>query len=159
MNLSDDEVEFLTQSNLIEGEDDNITQPALAWEFVKFQKHLTNQVIRKAHKVLMIDKDYPPPRGYYRNLAQINVRVGGRQGVDHSRVQLAMDHWLEHYQEWGWKLAHINFEKIHPFADGNGRIGRILMNWQRLQEDLPILIIHVGEEQQNYYQWFKTEAK
>jgi fido (protein-threonine AMPylation protein) len=156
MSLTDIEIEFLTQSNFIEGEDDNIDQAALAWEFVKMQKYLTNQVIRKAHKVLMIDKKYPPPRGYYRDVPQINVTVGGRSGVDHSRVKLAMDDWLEHYLEWGWKEAHIKFEKIHPFADGNGRIGRILMNWQRLKENLPILVIHEGQEQQDYYQWFRT---
>ena len=27
-------------------------------------------------------------------------------------------------------IAHFAFEKIHPFLDGNGRVGRILMNWQ-----------------------------
>lgn len=27
-------------------------------------------------------------------------------------------------------IAHFVFEKIHPFLDGNGRVGRILMNWQ-----------------------------
>lgn len=34
-------------------------------------------------------------------------------------------------------IAHFAFEKIHPFIDGNGRIGRILMNWQ---------LSHIGYE-------------
>ena len=53
------------------------------------------------------------------------------------------------------KRWHIQFEKIHPFEDGNGRIGRILMNIQRLKIGLPLLIIHEGEEQKSYYKWFR----
>ncbi len=53
------------------------------------------------------------------------------------------------------KQWHIQFEKIHPFEDGNGRTGRILMNIQRLIIRLPLLIIHTGKEQQDYYKWFK----
>jgi hypothetical protein len=56
------------------------------------------------------------------------------------------------------KQWHINFEGIHPFEDGNGRIGRILMNLQRLSVGLPILIIHEGEEQFEYYKWFKKNV-
>lgn len=55
------------------------------------------------------------------------------------------------------KEWHIKFEGIHPFEDGNGRIGRILMNLQRLMLELPILIIHEGDEQFEYYKWFKKE--
>ena len=48
---------------------------------------------------------------------------------------------------------HIGFEKIHPFIDGNGRLGRILMNWQRIQCGLDILVIWEIEKQE-YYKWF-----
>ena len=50
--------------------------------------------------------------------------------------------------------SHIVFEQMHPFADGNGRTGRILMNIQMLNQEYPLLIIHEGKEQQEYYKWF-----
>jgi Fic family protein len=57
-------------------------------------------------------------------------------------------------EEW-IKKWHVDFEHIHPFQDGNGRTGRMLMNIQRLMIGLPILIIHTGPEQYKYYEWFR----
>ncbi|MDM5335807.1 Fic family protein [Fictibacillus enclensis] len=37
--------------------------------------------------------------------------------------------------------SHIQIERIHPFSDGNGRTGRLLMNYSLLQKGLPPLII------------------
>ena len=41
-------------------------------------------------------------------------------------------------------IFHIRFERIHPFNDGNGRTGRIIMNYNLLKAGLaPVLITHV----------------
>ncbi len=36
---------------------------------------------------------------------------------------------------------HVRFERIHPFQDGNGRVGRLLMFWQCLRADIVPFII------------------
>jgi Fic family protein len=50
--------------------------------------------------------------------------------------------------------CHIDFEKMHPFEDGNGRTGRLILNWQRKQMGLPLLIVF-DKDKQEYYKNFK----
>lgn len=45
---------------------------------------------------------------------------------------------------------HAKFENIHPFADGNGRTGRITMNYLLLLHGHPPVIIH-EEDRKDYY--------
>ncbi len=64
-------------------------------------------------------------------------------------------------------LTHYQFEKIHPFGDGNGRTGRILLVLCMIKYgllDLPVLFIseYINNHKQKYYKVFKevsTEGK
>ena len=56
---------------------------------------------------------------------------------------------------------HVRFERIHPFQDGNGRVGRLIMLWQCLQNAIVPFIIK--EELRFYYyrglqNWGKTNG-
>lgn len=151
------ELEFLKESNAIEGvyDNDSWAQAQVAWHYLKQQKELSNHVILRTHKILMLHQPlYGYEKGYFR---RCRVWVGGREGMEWDLIPeylraLCID---INAKLTDWKEAHIIYEKIHPFVDGNGRTGRMFMNWQRIRDGLPIKVIHEGKEQMQYYKWFK----
>lgn len=152
------EVEFLRESNAIEREysakalEDSIKAWQYALNGMKFSGNFGTEMILGVHRRLMTNLN-PNIAGKIRNC---EVSVGGQMGMKATKVHMALGEWckLPFKTEADIKKLHIKFEKIHPFEDGNGRTGRILMNWQRLRIGLPILVIRSGTEQYEYYRWF-----
>ena len=58
-------------------------------------------------------------------------------------------------------LAHVQFETIHPFLDGNGQVGRLLIALQLaadglLREPMLYLSLHFKQHRRTYYELLNT---
>jgi len=176
--LTNEEIEFLSESNKIEREysQEALDDAIVAWKYAKkeFKKNkgkLSISFILDIHKKLL-QRIKPHYAGIIRDSA---VMIGGE--VRNQNKEEIIEEWSKLIEDWNNRMFvttnaastekrekqikeyfvktwHIDWEKSHGNYDGNGRIGRILMNLQRLELGLPILIIHEGVEQQKYYQWF-----
>lgn len=153
----EDLTEFLVQSNCIENERSQQAHDDAknAWQYLLLSDELTVRTLLRTHEWILTNlTPHLNWAGHYRDGG---VQVGGRICPPSAEVPDLMQDLLKiHPDNWDdIKLWHIRFEKVHPFFDGNGRTGRIIMNWQRIKQGLPLLIIHEGTEQHKYYQWFQ----
>lgn len=114
----------IRESNLIEGIDDVIQdrQAMVAWRWLEGQRALNSTVVKRVHKILTFtQKDLAPEhKGIFR---PIQVYVGTHVPPKPEDVKKEMSRWFKGYEGWGPHKAHIRFETIHPFVDGNGRAG------------------------------------
>ena len=117
---------------------------------------ISEKVIKDINYLILADKK--EDSGIYR---RVPVRIMGaaREPVQPYLIIPKMEELLEQYknskEDIVTKLArfHIEFEGIHPFIDGNGRTGRLLINLELMKEGYPPIDIKFTDRLR-YYEVF-----
>lgn len=125
----------------------------------KEKQRLSNNLIIDIHKNLMENID---PRTGYRT-SDVRVIKANFKATPEPYVKTDMDLLLKWYERNRRHLHplviatifHHKFEKIHPFMDGNGRVGRIILNFILLNNEYPPFIVH-KKKRDAYLQALRT---
>jgi len=120
------------------------------------KEKITNSLLLKWHQRIF-GETKPDLSGKFRDYL---VRVGPYIAPDWQEVNELMNK-LMRFIDKNSKMnpielsarAHYKFESVHPFGDGNGRIGRLIMNHILWHKGYPMLIIEY-KKRQSYYKAF-----
>lgn len=123
---------------------------------VKNKVPFSERVIKQIHTLVLIDR--PEDRGIYR---RIPVRIIGAYHTPPEPV-FVPEQMNQLIKEFSKKklhpiesaaLLHLKFERIHPFVDGNGRTGRLLLNLFLMQNGYPPINVKFTDRKR-YYETF-----
>ncbi|MCL2225679.1 MAG: Fic family protein [Defluviitaleaceae bacterium] len=125
-------------------------------DLVKNKTPLCEKTIKEIHSLVLIDRQRD--KGIYRS---VPVRIGSFQPCRPYEVPSKMEQLMADYNAnmqhlhiiERAALFHLIFETIHPFVDGNGRVGRLILNLELMKADLPPINIKFSDVRK-YYECF-----
>ena len=131
-------------------------------QLVKDKEPLTERVIKQIH-FLALGRDVQN-RGVYRNVP-VYISGAKTQTAEPLLIPEKIQELLKWYQadtqdDFLTKIAlfHLRFESIHPFIDGNGRTGRLLVNLELMKLGYPPIDIKFTDRNA-YYNAFDSYAE
>lgn len=166
--LTEDQTRYIYETNTLLAEKDSITdlddvlETSNHFKLVDYMldiadKKLTEKMIKEFHKILKEGTSDSRKEwfvvGNYKKLAN---EVGGLKTTEPKNVESDMKKLLEWYENLKQVTIneiiefHAKFEKIHPFQDGNGRVGRIIAFKECLKNNIVPFII-LDKEKLFYY--------
>lgn len=131
-------------------------------ELVQEKVPISERIIKDIHSIVLIDK--PQSRGVYRNLP-VRIMGADNEVAQPYMIEPLMQDLIVDYENNKDKhiveqvaLFHLQFESIHPFLDGNGRTGRMLLNLELMKNGIPPVNIKF-ENRRRYYECFSSYNK
>ncbi len=107
-----------------------------------------------------INRNIKDTEGY--RTVQVFIRGSEHIPPAPEKIPNLMNYYIYNYnndeQDIFTKIAryHIEFEKIHPFEDGNGRTGRLLLNYELLKNNTPPVVIS-KEDRVKYFEFLSND--
>lgn len=120
---------FSIESNAIESEHHTYESDVDAITFLLQQEKITEEAIKVCHSIYANNRLEKKYTGEYRDCP---VYVGSYVPPSKDMVPELMHNLVLYTPGMNSYVLHCKFEKIHPFIDLNGRVGRALWAWQAI---------------------------